>query len=109
MSQTQDCRSMVEFYKEKCQTYQALDFAKVMDSDSDVAVCSHAMNRRDFIASAAVGTAALALPRLGFLYDSELSPIWAQIQKQHAETVQRLPQWILPHSLAAENRGMTEG
>src|SRR5258708_15713263 len=80
-----------------------------MESDGDVAGCPQSMKRGDFTSSPAVGTAALALPRLGFLDDSELSPIWAQIQKQHAETVQRLQQWIRQPSIAAENRGMTEG
>jgi hypothetical protein len=60
-----------------------------MDSSSGLALCSHAMKRRDFLANAAVGAAALALPRIGFTDDSDFSPIWAQIQKQHDEAVQR--------------------
>lgn len=67
------------------------------------------MNRRDFLASATVGAAALAWPRVGVADDSDFSPIWTQIEKQHDETVQRLQQWIRQPSIAAENRGMTEG
>jgi acetylornithine deacetylase/succinyl-diaminopimelate desuccinylase-like protein len=67
------------------------------------------MNRRDFLASATVGAAALAWSRVGVADDSDFSPIWAQIEKQHDETVQRLQQWIRQPSIAAENRGMTEG
>jgi acetylornithine deacetylase/succinyl-diaminopimelate desuccinylase-like protein len=72
-----------------------------------------AMNRRDFLANAAVGAATLALPRLAnadlYADDSDFAPIWAEIAKRHGEAVQRLQQWIRQPSIAAENRGMNEG
>src|SRR5436190_1530077 len=69
----------------------------------------HAMNRRDFLITAGAGAAALALPRLAVTDDPDLNPIWAQIEKRHDESVQRLQQWIRQPSIAAENRGMNEG
>jgi acetylornithine deacetylase/succinyl-diaminopimelate desuccinylase-like protein len=71
------------------------------------------MNRRDFVKSAALGAASYAMP--GTMPqpkpadDPEFTPIWAQIDKRHDETVRRLQQWIRQPSIAAENRGMTEG
>ena len=38
-----------------------------------------------------------------------MSSVQAQIEKRHHETVARLQQWIRQPSIAAENRGMTEG
>jgi acetylornithine deacetylase/succinyl-diaminopimelate desuccinylase-like protein len=68
-----------------------------------------AMNRRDFLATAAAGAAAFAWPRLAQADENDLSPVWSQIEKQHNEAVQRLQQWIRQPSIAAENRGMNEG
>lgn len=67
------------------------------------------MNRRNFVKTAALGAASYTLPRPGLADDSELQPIWAQIEKRHDETVQSLQSWIRQPSIAAENRGMTEG
>ncbi len=67
------------------------------------------MNRRDFITTTAMGTAAFAFPRLALAQEAELAPIWSEIQKRHDESVQRLQQWIRQPSIAAENRGMNEG
>src|SRR5262249_54578569 len=71
------------------------------------------MNRRDFVKTAALGAASYAMPgtmpRPELADDPELQPIWAQIDKQHDETGRRLQQWIRQPSIAAENRGMTEG
>jgi acetylornithine deacetylase/succinyl-diaminopimelate desuccinylase-like protein len=67
------------------------------------------MNRRNFVKTAALGAASYTLPRPGLADDSELQPIWAQIEKRHDETVQGLQSWIRQPSIAAENRGMTEG
>src|SRR5262252_9568350 len=71
------------------------------------------MNRRDFVKTAALGAASYAMPgtmpRTGPADDPEMQPIWAQIDKRHDETVRRLQQWIRQPSIAAENRGMTEG
>src|SRR5215471_11461047 len=67
------------------------------------------MNRRDFLTTAAAGAAAIGWPRLAAAADPDLSPVWAQIEKRHDEAVQRLQQWIRQPSIAAENRGMSEG
>src|SRR5215510_6332501 len=71
------------------------------------------MNRRDFVKTAALGAASYAtpgtMPQPKLTDDPELQPIWAQIDKRHDETVRRLQQWIRQPSIAAENRGMTEG
>ncbi|MBZ5630033.1 MAG: M20/M25/M40 family metallo-hydrolase [Acidobacteriia bacterium] len=67
------------------------------------------MNRRDFLTTAAVGAATLAFPRFAPADDSDLKPVWAEIEKRHDEAVHRLQQWIRQPSIAAENRGMTEG
>ena len=67
------------------------------------------MNRRDFLTTAAASAAALALPRFAHAADPDLAPVWAEIEKRHDESVQRLQQWIRQPSIAAENRGMTEG
>src|SRR5215468_4778721 len=68
-----------------------------------------AMNRRDFLTTAAAGAAALAVPRFAHAADPDLAPVWKEIEKRHDESVQRLQQWIRQPSIAAENRGMTEG
>jgi acetylornithine deacetylase/succinyl-diaminopimelate desuccinylase-like protein len=69
------------------------------------------MNRRNFLITAGAGAASLAWPRLAVSAseDTDFSPIWAQIEKRHDEALQRLQQWIRQPSIAAENRGMTEG
>ena len=71
------------------------------------------LDRRAFLqdtaAAAATTTAALVLPKLPSANQSELAPIFAQIEKRHDEAVQRLQEWIHQPSIAAENRGMTEG
>jgi acetylornithine deacetylase/succinyl-diaminopimelate desuccinylase-like protein len=51
----------------------------------------------------------LALPRWARADQHELGAIRAQIEKRHDEAVQRLQAWIRQPSIAAENRGMTEG
>ena len=70
------------------------------------------MKRRDFLATTAVGAATLMWPRFAPSQqsrDSEYAPIWAEIEKRHDEAVQRLQQWIRQPSIAAENRGVSEG
>src|SRR5262245_1734251 len=61
----------------------------------------------------AAGAAVLAAAAL-----SLSSPAWceapppairAEIKKRHAESVERLQQWVKQPSIAAENRGMNEG
>ena len=67
------------------------------------------INRRTFIETAAVGAAAFALPRLSWADQTELEGIRSQIEKRHNEAVARLQDWIRQPSIAAENRGITEG
>jgi acetylornithine deacetylase/succinyl-diaminopimelate desuccinylase-like protein len=70
-------------------------------------------DRREFlqtaVAGAAVGAAALAMPRWARAAASDLDAIRAEIEKRHNESVQRLQEWIRQPSIAAENRGMNEG
>jgi acetylornithine deacetylase/succinyl-diaminopimelate desuccinylase-like protein len=65
------------------------------------------MKRREFVKTAALGAASFTMPRR--TPADELQPILAQIEKQHDEMVRRLQNWIRLPSIAAENRGMTEG
>src|SRR5438128_7004191 len=67
------------------------------------------LNRRAFLHDAAAAAAALALPHHVFPDQSDLAPIFAQIDKRHDEAVQRLQEWIRQPSIAAENRGVSEG
>jgi acetylornithine deacetylase/succinyl-diaminopimelate desuccinylase-like protein len=67
------------------------------------------MNRRDFVASAALSATSLAFSRFASAQNAEFAPIWAEIEKRHDESVQRLQQWIRQPSIAAENRGVNEG
>jgi acetylornithine deacetylase/succinyl-diaminopimelate desuccinylase-like protein len=67
------------------------------------------MNRRDFIATTAMGAAALAFPRFAATEEPDVKPIWTEIEKRHDESVQRIQEWIRQPSIAAENRGMAEG
>jgi acetylornithine deacetylase/succinyl-diaminopimelate desuccinylase-like protein len=67
------------------------------------------MNRREFVATAAMATAGATLSDSAQSQDSDLQPIWDQIGKLHDESVQRLQNWIRQPSIAAENRGMQEG
>jgi acetylornithine deacetylase/succinyl-diaminopimelate desuccinylase-like protein len=67
------------------------------------------MDRRTFLQGALAGAATLAIPHVVTADDNELNPIWIQIEKHHDEAVQRLQEWIKQPSIAAENRGVTEG
>src|SRR5213083_3792333 len=68
------------------------------------------VDRRAFLeTTAAAAAAALALPRETSVDPDDLQPIFTQIEHRHDEAVQRLQEWIRQPSIAAENRGMTEG
>lgn len=67
------------------------------------------MDRRTFLHGTLAGAATLALSRTARSDQPELTPIWTQIEKHHDEAVQRLQEWIKQPSIAAENRGVTEG
>ena len=66
-------------------------------------------DRRTFLQDTAALAAAIAVPRSLYASQSDLAPIFAQIDKRHDEAVQRLQEWIRQPSIAAENRGMSEG
>ena len=82
---------------------------------NDFDSCNHdfevtqSRSRRTFLHGAVAGAAALALPRWARAAASDLDAIRAEIEKRHDEAVQRLQEWIRQPSIAAENRGMTEG
>ncbi|HWC75837.1 MAG TPA: M20/M25/M40 family metallo-hydrolase [Blastocatellia bacterium] len=65
--------------------------------------------RRGFVQGALAGTAGLAMPRWGWADEAALNGVRAQIEKRHEETVKRLQEWIRQISIAAENRGVSEG
>jgi acetylornithine deacetylase/succinyl-diaminopimelate desuccinylase-like protein len=67
------------------------------------------MDRRTFLHGALAGAATVAFPYRSRANQIELSPIFTQIEKHHDEAVQRLQEWIKQPSIAAENRGVTEG
>src|SRR5947208_753917 len=67
------------------------------------------IDRRAFLKDTTATAAALTVPLLVRTQQSELAPIFAQIERRHDESVQRLQEWIRQPSIAAENRGMNEG
>jgi acetylornithine deacetylase/succinyl-diaminopimelate desuccinylase-like protein len=68
------------------------------------------MNRRDFLHHSLTGAATLAVAgRASAASSSDLNAIQAEIDKHHDEAIHRLQDWIRQPSIAAENRGMTEG
>src|SRR4029077_7120039 len=79
------------------------------DSHGNDSNSVHDKSRRTFLQNAVAGAAALALPRWARAAASDLDAIRAEIEKRHGEAVQRLQEWIRQPSIAAENRGMTEG
>jgi acetylornithine deacetylase/succinyl-diaminopimelate desuccinylase-like protein len=66
------------------------------------------MNRRTFLKEAAAGALATAFSNTTGRAES-LEDIRTQIQRGHSRTVQRLQDWVRLPSIAAENRGMSEG
>jgi acetylornithine deacetylase/succinyl-diaminopimelate desuccinylase-like protein len=69
----------------------------------------HPMDRRDFLAGAAAGAAALAWPGRAPMAPRGLDDIQTEIERRHQEAVARLQQWIHQPSIAAENHGVGEG
>jgi len=67
------------------------------------------LSRRSFLKEAAEGAAILACPSGGWSATEDLEAIRAEIQKSHDENVRRLQAWIHQPSIAAENRGVSEG
>jgi acetylornithine deacetylase/succinyl-diaminopimelate desuccinylase-like protein len=67
------------------------------------------MKRREFLLGAAATAVVVSVPHLSEADQTDLQPIWDEIQKRHDESVQRLQAWIRQPSIAAENRGVNEG
>src|SRR5438093_2362153 len=67
------------------------------------------MNRRTFLKGAVTGAAALTWPQRVWSAQNDLDPVRTEIRKRHDEAVQRLQEWIRQPSIAAENRGVSEG
>src|ERR1700733_7485299 len=80
-----------------------------VDEKPRLQLCSPLMDRRTFLHGALAGAATVAFPYRSGADQIELSPIFTQIEKHHDEAVQRLQEWIKQPSIAAENRGVTEG
>jgi len=72
-----------------------------------------AMDRRGLLLGAAAGGGMMALGGGAWAAKPtgipDLKPFRAEIEKRHDEAVKRLQTWIRQPSIAAENRGMTEG
>jgi acetylornithine deacetylase/succinyl-diaminopimelate desuccinylase-like protein len=67
------------------------------------------MDRRAFFQGVMVGAAAFAWPKRAQGDQRDLDAIRPQIEKRHDENLKRLQEWIRQPSIAAENKGMTEG
>ena len=68
------------------------------------------MDRRAFLQTTVAGAGALAFSgRTRGADASGLNAVRAEIEKHHDEAVARLQEWVRQPSIAAENRGMTEG
>ena len=67
------------------------------------------IDRRAFLQDTTAAAAALALPSRVWTQQSDLAPVFAQIERRHDESVQRLQEWIRQPSIAAEQRGMSDG
>lgn len=65
--------------------------------------------RRAFLQGAAASAVAFAWPRWAEADPRDLDAIRGEIEKRHDEALQRLQEWIRQPSIAAENRGVTEG
>src|SRR5438067_1052229 len=61
--------------------------------------------RRSFLTAAAVA----AFPAARTVAAADLNDIQAEVEKHHEENLRRLQTWIRQPSIAAENRGMSEG
>src|SRR5947207_15923331 len=67
------------------------------------------MNRRTFLKGAAVSAAILPWAERGRSVSADLDLIRKEVAKRHDEAVHRLQEWIHQPSIAAENRGVSEG
>ena len=67
------------------------------------------MNRRTFIRGAAAGAVAVTWTQRGWSAQNDLDRIRKEVEKRHDEALRRLQEWIHQPSIAAENRGVSEG
>src|SRR5437870_289118 len=67
------------------------------------------MTRRTFLKGTAATAAALSWSQLVWSAQDNLENIRGEIEKRHDEAVRRLQNWIRQPSIAAENRGVSEG
>ena len=67
------------------------------------------MDRRAFVQGAVAAAGLASARRAPGAEASDLKAVLVQVEKRHGEAVQRLQEWIRQPSIAAENRGMTEG
>jgi acetylornithine deacetylase/succinyl-diaminopimelate desuccinylase-like protein len=65
------------------------------------------LSRRSFLGTTLATGAVLAAGRAGAA--SDRAAIYKQVEQRHDEAVQRMQEWIRQPSIAAENRGVTEG
>ncbi|MBV8830090.1 MAG: M20/M25/M40 family metallo-hydrolase [Acidobacteriaceae bacterium] len=67
-------------------------------------------NRRTFLGGALAAASAFGFAdRLRGADAPDLMPLRSEIEKQHDQSVKRIQDWIKQPSIAAENRGMSEG
>jgi acetylornithine deacetylase/succinyl-diaminopimelate desuccinylase-like protein len=64
------------------------------------------VDRRGFLLRAA---AALAPVAMQAETTSDLKPVFAEVEKRHAESVRRIQEWIRQPTIAAENKGVGQG
>ena len=72
------------------------------------------MDRREFLQGVGATAAALSIPATLRAADlaakkSDLAKVYSEVEKRHDEAVRRLQDWIRQPSIAAENRGVSEG
>jgi acetylornithine deacetylase/succinyl-diaminopimelate desuccinylase-like protein len=67
------------------------------------------MNRRTLLKSALAGAATMALPVGGRAASPGLERVLTEVERRHDQAVKRLQEWIHQPSIAAENRGVSEG
>ena len=65
------------------------------------------LNRRDFVGSTLASAALLAAGRAGAA--PSLEAVYREVERRHAESIERLQAWIRQPSIAAENNGVEEG
>ncbi|PYI89485.1 MAG: twin-arginine translocation pathway signal protein [Verrucomicrobia bacterium] len=68
------------------------------------------INRRTFLKGAAAGAATLSTwPQQALSAQNDLDRIRTEVEKRHDEALRRLQEWVHQPSIAAENRGVSEG